>query len=370
MPYRQRGLTLVELMVALVMGLIILAGVLTVFIANKQTYRFQDALSRLQENGRFAINMLERDIRIAGGTAECQLAIPPQNTLNQPDGSPPAGGVCPYRSWTPFGGEAIEGFDNVKTSAGGSGETYSQTFKIVGGSTIAPLPDTDVVQVLLSTTGGAKILQHQPKSAQFKTETQAGIADGDIVLVIYPNCRDGVVVQVTNTNDDKSNHHTEVVHNKGNRTDPGNDCNQLEESFVNGNLYRIQYRTYFVANTARGIPALYRFSMPGTVAEELVEGVEDLQVLYGVDEDNDSNRTVDSYRTAAWVRSNNLWGQVRSVRLHLLLQSADPRVLPQENLIDFTGLFSDHHPWKTVPKNDGRWRQTYGTTVAIRNRVL
>ncbi|MFQ5469239.1 MAG: PilW family protein [Gammaproteobacteria bacterium] len=62
----QRGITLVELMVALVVSLILLAGVIQIFSSNQATYRLQEALSRLQENGRFAIEHLQKDIRIAG----------------------------------------------------------------------------------------------------------------------------------------------------------------------------------------------------------------------------------------------------------------------------------------------------------------
>ncbi len=62
----QRGLSLVELMVALVISLFLTAGVIQLFIGSKQTYRLYDALSRIQENGRFALQAMARDIRMAG----------------------------------------------------------------------------------------------------------------------------------------------------------------------------------------------------------------------------------------------------------------------------------------------------------------
>ena len=62
----QRGLTLVELMIAMLLGLFLLGGLLQIFISSKQTYRMQEGLSRLQENGRFAIDFMARDIRLAG----------------------------------------------------------------------------------------------------------------------------------------------------------------------------------------------------------------------------------------------------------------------------------------------------------------
>lgn len=63
---RQRGLTLVEIMVALVISLFLLAGLLQMFIGTRQSSRVQENLSRVQENGRFAIDFLSRNIRLAG----------------------------------------------------------------------------------------------------------------------------------------------------------------------------------------------------------------------------------------------------------------------------------------------------------------
>jgi type IV pilus assembly protein PilW len=63
---RQRGLTLVEIMVALVISLFLLAGLLQMFIGTRQSSRVQENLSRVQENGRFAIDFVGRNIRLAG----------------------------------------------------------------------------------------------------------------------------------------------------------------------------------------------------------------------------------------------------------------------------------------------------------------
>ena len=110
-PRSQRGLTLVELMVALVMGMVLLAGVATVFVANKQSYRLQDSLARLQENGRFAIEFLERDIRMAGYTG-CKNLVLKKNTISDPPGS----NTCSTQGMTLDGGEPVDGFNNVGVS--------------------------------------------------------------------------------------------------------------------------------------------------------------------------------------------------------------------------------------------------------------
>lgn len=63
---RQRGLTLVEIMVALVISLFLLAGLLQMFIGTRQSSRVQENLSRVQETGRFAIDFIGRIVRLAG----------------------------------------------------------------------------------------------------------------------------------------------------------------------------------------------------------------------------------------------------------------------------------------------------------------
>ncbi len=64
-PY-QTGMTLIEILIALLIGAFLLGGVLQIFVSSKQTNRMQENLSRLQENGRFAMNFLTKDIRMAG----------------------------------------------------------------------------------------------------------------------------------------------------------------------------------------------------------------------------------------------------------------------------------------------------------------
>ncbi|MDO9107004.1 MAG: PilW family protein [Methylovulum sp.] len=64
--YAQSGLTLIELMIAMLLGVFLIGGVVQIFVSSKQTYRMQEGLSRLQENGRFAMDFISRDLRMAG----------------------------------------------------------------------------------------------------------------------------------------------------------------------------------------------------------------------------------------------------------------------------------------------------------------
>jgi len=62
----QAGITLVELLVAMVISMFILSGVITVFVANKQNYRVQENMAAIQDNGRFAVDMISRGVRMSG----------------------------------------------------------------------------------------------------------------------------------------------------------------------------------------------------------------------------------------------------------------------------------------------------------------
>ncbi|WP_027707094.1 PilW family protein [Zooshikella ganghwensis] len=63
---KQKGLSLIELMIALVLGLLLVAGVIQIFLGTSQTYRLTGDIARVQENARFALDILARDIRMAG----------------------------------------------------------------------------------------------------------------------------------------------------------------------------------------------------------------------------------------------------------------------------------------------------------------
>ena len=78
---KQRGLSLVELLVALTLSLLLMVGVLQTFLASKQTYSANTGLSRVQENGRFAMEFLASDIRNAGYKGECIAEL--NNLLNE-----------------------------------------------------------------------------------------------------------------------------------------------------------------------------------------------------------------------------------------------------------------------------------------------
>jgi type IV pilus assembly protein PilW len=102
----QKGLTLVEIMIALLLGLFLIAGIGYIFLASKQSYRLNEGLSRLQEDGRFTMEILQTRLRSAdyAGCYE-DISKGTENVLNTPTNF----------AWDLT--KPVEGFDNVAANA-------------------------------------------------------------------------------------------------------------------------------------------------------------------------------------------------------------------------------------------------------------
>ncbi|MEO1574290.1 MAG: PilW family protein [Pseudomonadota bacterium] len=87
---RQHGLSLVELLVSLAIGVILIGGALTVYIGGRATYTLNETLARMQENAAFAMKYIEDDVRLAGmwGTHNQVAAISGRAEDNPIAGTP------------------------------------------------------------------------------------------------------------------------------------------------------------------------------------------------------------------------------------------------------------------------------------------
>jgi len=90
MPYRQQGLSLIELMVAMVIGCFLILGVTQIFISNQKSYLFQQGQVGNQENGRFALALLSQELLKAGYRSDPTADISADSTLAN----------CPFRAAT------------------------------------------------------------------------------------------------------------------------------------------------------------------------------------------------------------------------------------------------------------------------------
>lgn len=286
-PAQARGLTLIELMISIFLGLLIIGAALTVFTSNRQTYRATESLGRIQENSRTAFELMSRDIREAAGNA-CEQNISLTNVLN-----------APTATWyTDFSG-GIRGYDGGTAMQGlatGTGDGQ----RIAG---------TDAIELKSSVSNGVTIQAHPPGSS-FKLNTvDHGLSDGDIVMVC--NFEHAAIFQISNVQAGVN-----VVHNTGNSVSPGNNkvclsptgsCDNAPSSktysfgCLNGvatngvdcpgtespaTMAQLRATRWFIGNNPRGGRSLYQSSLQNissnlSVANnEIVEGVRDLQLTY------------------------------------------------------------------------------------------
>ncbi|RMG35290.1 MAG: hypothetical protein D6720_07520 [Gammaproteobacteria bacterium] len=343
-PYgRQRGLSLVELMVAMLLSLLLLYGVVTIFMGNREAFKVQEALARVQETGRYAIQTIVRDLRQAGYQGcDKGSAVLIENILNSAADSG-CSGFHPD-----LFGDPVKGYD------AGSG-AWSPALDIANKEPMTshpPLEASDVIEINIAQPLGVTVTQ-QPSddSASIHTSPYADLSVDDILLVT--DCQKAAIFQVTNLQNNSTNRST-VVHNQTSQACPGNASQALDKNYTGAQVLRLVNRIYYIAAGASGEPALFRIDNAGT-AQELAEGVEAMALTFGVDTDGDD--VVDGgFKTAANVAS---WGDVVAVKISLVVRSAEPRVLPANKAFSFNEGALD--------VSDRRLRKSFSATVALRN---
>lgn len=330
----QRGFSLVEIMVAVTLSLVLMAGVMQIYLSSKQSFRMQEALSRVQENGRFALEFLSRDIRMADFWG-CANVTNVTNNLN------PAGGT----GYIDYGDGGLGATDN-------DGLNGSDTLTLRGafGTSLNLLPNG---------AAGYGPLQ----SSDITTTVDNELSQCDILLVA--DCSAADVFQLTNANPNGSG---QIVHNTGATCGPGNynpgsctggNAHCLSKIYGgDASIYRMQELDYYLAAaTQGGQTALFRRQTTSTVQElELVDGIADLQFQYG--EDTDDDNTANYYVDADSVVDIN---NVVSVRIWVLSRSYEDNLTPAPQTYE----------WETGPvtADDNRLYQVFTTTVTLRNRV-
>ncbi len=322
----QQGLTLVEMMVAMTIGLVLLGGIITVLSSSQNTYRVNEAMARLQENARYAFQLLSRDIRMAGyrGCAGDGVAV--TNVLEDATGF----------LWRLD--QSLEGFE-----AGANGWTPALPSEVT-----SPQGSRDVIVVRGVEGIGANVLSHPSDSAGLNIPSGSGLQADDAVLV--SNCQGAAIFQVTGISTSGGQ---DTIEHDGGAGKP-NSTAALGRTFTGGEIARIGTRIYYIRLNPRGIPALYWRS--GGNIEELVEGIENMQIQYG--EDTDGDRAADIYRTADQVAD---WEAVVSVRIDLLVQSVEDGIASQPQAYTFNGA--------AVVPADRRLRQVFSTVISLRNRA-
>ncbi|BAN46669.1 PilW family protein [Metapseudomonas resinovorans] len=304
---RSRGFSLVELMVAILLSSLLLLGVLQIFSDASSSDRANSALSRLQESGRVALEVLKRDIRRTGyqGCASSSIATRSGSSLIFPRD---AFGV---RNETAANGGSIEG-----------AATASDTLTV---RYAAPAPIT-VAGITSSTLT-------LPSAISFTADQTFLLTDCLNVVIFKPSAAGSNVTSITTANSNFSG------------IAPG------------ARLYRVNQSTFAICASGRG---LCRNNHDGSGAQELIADAENFQVLYGI---RASGQT-------RWVNASSLTStlreQVTQLQLSLVISSPEnaasgtsTQTLSIANLGQNTAL---------AAAGDQRLRRVFTTAIELRNR--
>lgn len=361
------GFTVIELMVAVVISSILMLGVIQIFIANSQSNKTNTGLARVQENIRFALKDISAAGRMAGYKG-CSDNI--KNHLDETSSDYDAD-LFNFDNAT-GGWEFANGSATSVTRPGGS-----YTLSTVTPSTTASnwddtdgddLPDTLVNHVLpgsdvlvLKWAGnntGVSIKNMNTNTASINTNDATGIAQGTILYI--SDCSGGdAFMNVANPSAKALSRGSASGKSPGNKTPGSSDWSHVypEASEI---LFFIS-RAFYVGQGASGEPALYRITYTqgasAQVREEIAEGVENMQVLYGYDTDGDDY--ANQFVTAQDLPDH---AGVVAVKLAFLARSNE-ELKDTASSSNFELLGTDI----TTPA-DRRLRYSFSTTIKLRNK--
>lgn len=312
--WRGGGFSLVELMVALTLGLIVIGSVISIFLSNQQTSRTNQALGEVQDNARTAFEFMARDIRTAGLTG-CGNSGRVANVLNDgPTAVAANGGTV---DWWANWNNAIYGYDGGATDpavASGTGSTQRV-------STTSSLE-------LLGAEGNSYTISANSSGTTPPTftlnENTSNIQAGDILIVCDPD--HATLFQATAYN---SGSPLTITYKTG-TSSPGNCSTGLGwPSSCSGNTYtfgenakiaKLAAVDWYVGNNSVGGTSLYRYGLSTTkgvvqaTTQEIVRNVTDMQIKYLLPGSP-------TFTNAAGV--NNNWSQVTAIQITFKLQSTN-----------------------------------------------
>lgn len=376
---RQSAFTLVELMVALLLGSLVILAVTQLYLSSAQTNRLNNEQALINSKSLYALETLERNIREAG-FASCSPDYLIGNWVNH-------SGL----STLLHNGGGVRGYEHSNTAPGTS-YTLPGT-RAFSSSPPSPIPTTTLAgsdiltlqfrssqQVTIANTGGGGGSGGGGGGNQVEV-CSAGVVQAGTNIQITENitvpqgsivffekaCQGGDVFIKTNQAGQGqgagNNTFTKGGNDNHNSAGPAGFCNSYSPGEI-VTLSTIAQRIFYVATGSGGEPALFMqtFNNSNTAiaTEEIISGVEAMQITYGLHSAG-STRVVGSYVTADAVTN---WQQVISIRVGLLFRSADnvlPEASSQNWLVNGTTIQSP---------SDRRARVVLTATTAIRSKTL
>ena len=364
LPANQQGYSVLELMVASVIGLVVLSGAVTVFTGNKSSQELSSGMARIQESGRVALDILSNDIRLAGFQGCTDGSIAPNVLANNgPTITLPRGAL--------WGGEY-----------NGSSWTPAQHADLAA-ATVVPKDDTDVIYV-----------QHGSGRTTILADSMIGTT-GPISLALNPDqLEGGDLMIISDCSHADIFRATSVAGAAGNNVTVNFAAGGANSSATLSNAYKIsgagadrvsdpmrvmrfESNAYFVADSNRDTPGgqdIFSLFLLDTttldtpaVPVELVEGVEHMQILYGQRLPSGDIQYLTANNAALNI------DDVVSVQIGLLVATTDSVT---NNDDDRTYLVANERigppaSSETLKHGGGRlMRATFNTTIQLRNRNL
>ena len=293
---RQNGFTLIELMISIVLGLVLIAGVLNVFVTNRESFRTNENLARMQEDARTAFDFMARDLREAG---------------TNPCGTPLVANVIRSSSaipwWADWNLGTIRGYD--------AGQDMTS---IVAMGTAAKdrATGTDAVLVIRAAQDGKIVSAHDTSTHDITVDSVTGLDPKDVLIACDLNA--AAIFQVeTVTSSTKNINHAQDAGNyncSGNLGYPtASNCPTTApavKQFASGGVVvKLLSTFWYVGINNAGKKSLYRtkiirkttsgVTIATTEPEEILDGVSDLQIEYLT-----KNKTASTLATS-WIPAND-----------------------------------------------------------------
>lgn len=321
----QSGFTLIEMMLALTIGLFILGAIIAIAINSMSSNKANNLTSELQMSGRYALDTIRRDVQHAG-----QSGLMPNSTMVYAKNS---------GFFTAASGVAV-------TGDCGSGFALELDQPVTGSDDSNPYPCI------------------------------SNYLQGDILAVRYADMQNSAIVPTASptsppsfaaANDIyyRSSYSVSTLFQNGGTPPYVLGSGAMQDQLLRAYVY---YISPYSTTPGDGIPALWRVKLAGgAMTSELVaSGIENLQLQYGAVDPSGNTQYLNASAINAWPSTTYpSWAQVKSVRVWLLARTDGKEAGSYSNQTAYKMGNITYTP--TVGVNDQFRRQLYVTTIDMRN---
>ncbi len=311
LQFSQVGFSLVEIMIAMGLGLFIMAGIATVYVSSKETYDLRDQISEMDESARVAMKALRTHIERAGYSSDANTQL--ENYL-LPSGFVPSPVVCPT------GQANIINVNRIASSADGAmisvnALTTNQIMARADSIGVSFLADDKLVEDCTGASWKNRCMINPALSLHSSTNQELS---SPLVRHVYSS-------------------------------------------------FRVQKNASRQNKAGEGIPELVCGGSLNTYSQPWAQGIENMQLRYGIDNWPDpipngqkKQWQVDQYWNATQVTANKAWDKVALVQVALLVRTMEPAFKQAE--AKSYQLFD-----QSIATNDRYKRAVYTTTIYLRN---